>query len=235
MSANAQKIYHVIGGGTVNHIRSHFALTAVAYGSTARAMHKLFDDKGLNAELHLTKMACAGQSNLETNDDISDLVDQILADPNSAVLIFNPAITDFEGQIGAVPSGKYAERMRSREAKNAQVKLSMADKIVPRIKQQRPDITLVAFKTTTNVGEDVQYQRGMQLLNGAQADFVLANDTGTRLNMVLDKQGTILMKTADREQALEFLADNVHQTAEQKFNKAMRPSAPKSPSLNKDI
>lgn len=212
-------IYHVIGGGTVNHIRSHFALTATAYGHTARTIHKIFEDQGLNSELHLTKMACAGQSALETNDDISDLIDRILKDPNSQVIIFNPAITDFKGQIGNIPSGKYATRMSSRDAKKVHVLLEMADKIVPRIKQQRPDITLAAFKTTTHANEDEQVQKGLKLLAGANADFVLANDTGTRLNMIINAQGQILKKTQDRDAALAFLADYVHKETLSKPNK----------------
>ncbi len=203
------KIFHVLGGGTVNHVRSHFALSAVAYGGTAKAMHKLFSDRGLNSQIHLTKMAAGGASKIETNDDVSGLVDEILANPDSGVVVFNVAITDFQGQIGDVPSGKYAERMKSRKAESLSVKLRMADKLVPRIKEQRPDIILVAFKTTTHVDEAEQINRGRGLLEGSKADLVLANDTGTRVNMILDSDGNVLEKSSDRTQIIQSLTDHI--------------------------
>lgn len=86
----------------------------------------------------------------------------------------------------------------------------MADKIVPRIKARRPDIKLVSFKTTTHADEDTQYERGLEQLKGAKSDFVLANDTGTRLNMVLSKTGDILIQTHRRELALQVLSDALY-------------------------
>lgn len=210
------KKYHVIGGGTVNHVRSHFAVTATAYGGTARFIHAELEKKGVKADLHLTKMACAGQSNLETNDDIANLVDEILKDKNSKVIVFNPAITDFNGQIGDIPSGKYATRLKSREAKDLKLSLTMADKIAPRIKAERPDIVLITFKTTTHASQDAQYEAGLKQLKGSSADLVLANDTGSRNNMVLSKDGTILLATQDRTQALLCLIDEAIKRAEAK-------------------
>jgi hypothetical protein len=204
------KIFHVLGGGTVNHVRSHFALSAIAYGGTAKEMHRIFSKRGLNSEIHLTKMAASGASKIETNDDVSKLVDEILANPDSGVVIFNVAITDFKGKIGDVPSGKYAERMKSREARELKVDLEMADKLVPRIKEQRPDIILVAFKTTTHVDEAEQINRGKGLLKGSNADLVLANDTGTRMNLILSSDGVVLERSSDRVKIIESLANHVY-------------------------
>ena len=211
-----KKIFHVVGGGTVNYVRSHMAISAPAYGGTARQIDTQLKEMGANTQLHLTKMACAGQSKLETNDDIAQLVDELLADPETAAIVFNPAITDFNGKIGDVESGKYAERLRSRESVGAHIEISMADKIVPRIKERRPDVKLVSFKTTTHVDEDTQYQRGLEQLKGAKSDFVLANDTGTRLNMVLNKTGDILVQTHRRELALQVLSDALYESVYKK-------------------
>ena len=200
-----QGIYHVIGGGTVNHIRSHFGITATAYGGTARAIHNMLVAQNINAALHLTKMACAGQSKLETNDDIANLVEEILADENSRAIFFNPAITDFNGKIGDIESGKYSTRLKSREAKDLKLALTIADKIVPNIKQQRPDIFLVAFKTTTHASKQDQYEAGLGLLKGSGSDLILANDTGTRNNMVITKDGFVLLETHERTEALTEL------------------------------
>jgi hypothetical protein len=114
-------------------------------------------------------------------------------------------VTDFNGQIGAVKSGKYAERLKSRDLKQDEMKLTPSDKIVPRIKAKRPDIFLIAFKTTTNADYAEQLSRGQGLVKGSGADLVLANDTGTRRNLVLDKNGAVLCDTTDRNAALAFL------------------------------
>ncbi|MBK67800.1 MAG: hypothetical protein CMP22_06685 [Rickettsiales bacterium] len=181
--SNAQ--IHVIGGGTVCHVRSHLAIAATAYGQTARVIHETLSKNGYPSTLHLTKMASAGESNLETNEDVSNLIDQLLDDPTTKVIVFNPAMADFKGQVGDVPSGKYATRLSSRESKDAKIELKMADKVIGRIKEKRPDIIVVAFKTTTNEDAKIQYQKGERLIKQTDADIVLANDTGTRNNMVL--------------------------------------------------
>ena len=200
---------HILGGGTVSHVRSHFAITAAAYGGTARALHALLAAQGIPAELHLTKMASAGQSDLETNQDISRLTDAIVADPASKVVIFNVAVTDFDAQIGTTPSGKYATRLKSRDAAQEPLTLKPADKIVPGIKARRPDIFLVAFKTTAGADDKEQYQRGLTLLKDSRADLILANDTRTRRNILIAADGKILCDTQDRAAALQAIADNI--------------------------
>jgi phosphopantothenoylcysteine synthetase/decarboxylase len=200
---------HIFGGGTLSHIRTHFAITAAAYGETARALHALLAKKNISSTLHLTKMACMGKSDLETNGDIRKRTEEILADPASKVIIFNVAVTDFDGQIGDVPSGKYAERLKSRDETHLPVILKPADKIVPLIKQKRPDIFLVAFKTTAGADDQDQLARGTKLLNDSQADLVLANDTKTRRNVLIAKGGAILCDTKDRALALQVIADAV--------------------------
>ena len=40
------KNIHIIGGGTVNHIRPHLALSAPAYGGTARKLREIFINGG---------------------------------------------------------------------------------------------------------------------------------------------------------------------------------------------
>jgi len=91
---NNKKIV-IIGGGTVYHVRNHLALCAPAYGATA---HQLFTSSrilfpAMDVDLYLTKMAgaCLISShktyraqekpyNLETNQDISNLIDELVED-----------------------------------------------------------------------------------------------------------------------------------------------------------
>lgn len=198
---------HIFGGGTLSHVRSHFAIAAAAYGETARTLQALLQEKDVAANMHLTKMASLGQSDLETNADVRRCVEEVLADPASKVIIFNVAVADFDGQIGDVPSGKYAPRLRSRDEMQLPVKITAADKIVPDIKAQRPDIFLVAFKTTAGADNEDQLQRGLKLLNDTGADLVLANDTKTRRNMLIARGGKVLAATKDRAKTLRMIAD----------------------------
>ena len=80
----ANKFIHIIGGGTVYHVRNHLALSAPAYGTTARNLHKLCQNNTLDVVLHLTKMA--GGKHLETNDDISSLLENLLASPSTKII-----------------------------------------------------------------------------------------------------------------------------------------------------
>ena len=214
-SKTSQKI-HVIGGGTITHIRSHLALCAVAYGATAKKIHQTLEKNDHDVTLPLTKMASAGASDIETNDDVSDLIDKLLKDTETKVIIFNPAITDFHGKIGDVPSGKYAERLSSRESEGATITLSMADKIVGRIRKERPDIIIVAFKTTANEDSKAQIKKGNRLIEQTGANIVLANDTGTRNNIVLfsaplpndalyEPKPSVITETKNRDDALSAL------------------------------
>lgn len=204
-----QRIIHILGGGTINHIRSHFAIAAMAYGGTAKILHALFKKQGLESQLHLTKMATGGASKIETNDNVKALVDVLLKDTNSKVIIFNVAIADFKAQMGDIPSGKYAKRLRSREVNGQNIALEMADKVIPDIKLTRPDILLVGFKTTTFESEETQIERAKQLLNSSKADFVIANDTGSRINILLSSDGSILAKNKDRMKILEMLVTKI--------------------------
>lgn len=199
------RIHHVVGGGTVNHVRSHFAIAAMAYGATARSIAAALTARGLAVSLHLTKMACAGMSDLETNDDLEALIDRIVGDPASHMLFFNAAVADFEGQVGDVPSGKYADRLRSRESHGLTMALTPARKVVARVKAARPDILLVVFKTTIHAERAEQQARAAELLAESGADLVLANDTGTRLNLIVAADGQTLLATLDRDQALARL------------------------------
>src|ERR1700677_597285 len=129
------KNIEIIGGGTVSHVRNHLALCAPAYGTTARQIMEIIDDgndygnnHGFKINLHLTKMAWHGKGNLETNEDVLLLVDKLIANPETKIIFFNPALVDYEGTIRGsnklepfntfIPltkSGKYEARLKTSE------------------------------------------------------------------------------------------------------------------------
>ncbi len=210
MSYNKQN--HIIWWGTIEHVRPHLGITAPAYGTTARELEVLCKQKmpELDTHMHLTRMANWGQWNLETNNDIAQLVDELVQDYATKVIFFTPAITDYRGNIledgNITASWKMQPRLQSRQW-DQELLLTPCDKIVHSIRKFRKDIFLVAFKTTAGASEDEQYIAGLNLLKSASANLVLANDIVTRTNMIITPEEARYHVTQDRKQALENLVD----------------------------
>lgn len=204
----ANKKVHIIGGGTVSHIRPHLALCAPAYGGTARKLNDLFAIAQLNGHshldpvCHLTKMA--GGKTLETNEDIARLIDELVADPATKIVVLSAALCDFE--LNGV-SDKYGERIKTRETPNLQLNFVPAQKIVGNIRAKRKDIFAVAFKTTSGAAPDEQYFAGLNLLKEASVNLVFANDVKTRMNMVITPEEARYHQTSDRDAALHGLVE----------------------------
>lgn len=194
---------HVIGGGTVSHVRSHLALCAPAYGGTARAVAGRFAAAGLPPELHLTRMADPA-SRLETNADVAALVARLVADPATRLIVMNAALCDFDGSIGGVPSGRHARRLKTREGAKA-IDIVPADKVIGRIRAARPDVVVVGFKTTTEATADEQHAAALNQIAESGVDLVFANDTVTRRNLVVAADGRRLADSFDRDAVLDAL------------------------------
>jgi hypothetical protein len=202
----------VIGGGTVFHVRNHLALCAPAYGSTARRIAELTQEliPNMDTELHLTKMA--GGKSLETNADVAQLIQKFTEDDTTRVIILNAALCDYEGQIGNT-KGKYADRLQTKFNSQLTMELHASEKIIGDIRQKRKDIFLVGFKTTCRFDEDAQYVAGLNLCKTASCNLVLANDTGTRLNMVVTPEESRYHVTTNRDEALRGLVEMIgHRT-----------------------
>lgn len=195
----------IVGGGTSVDVRTHLALSCKVYGTTAKALATLCAQQGRPSELILTRMADPA-SPYETNADLAVLADDLVADPTAKIVFWNPAICDFEGQVGDVPSGPKAPRLQSR-AGEQWLRLTPADKLVQKLRRTRKDLFLVAFKTTAGATPEEQYAAGLGLLKEASANLVLANDVVTRLNMVIVPEEARYHETLDREEALAGLVE----------------------------
>ncbi len=203
----------IIGGGTFSYVRNHLALAAPAFGSTAIHLDKAFLNYLFKHDtLHsyrinttLTKMADS-VSPIITNQDVSQWVDNVVNDLNTKVVIFNAALCDFDGQVGDVPSGKISDRLLSRNGPYS-IDLTVADKLIGRIRRHRKDIFLVAFKTTCGATEDEQYIAGLNLLKQNSCNLVLANDTKTGLNMIVVPEEARYHVSTDRAYVLNHLVE----------------------------
>ncbi len=207
---------HIVGGGTLSHVRSHLSLAAPAYGTTARRLAELCQSfwTSVDVNVHLTKMADPS-SNIVTNDDLRELARQLVLSYNTKIVIWNPAVVDFDGQIGDVTPGKYSKRLSTNNDEDPRLlRLTPSDKLVGMFRrdsvdgrQPRKDIFLVAFKTTAGASEDEMYAAGLKLCKQASANLVLVNDVVNRLNMVVTPEEARYHVTHDREEALRGLAE----------------------------
>ena len=209
------KNIHVIGGGTFSHVRNHLALAAPAFGSSAKKITQLLlnswaaAETELNVYMHLTKMADSN-SNLVTNDDVSALLDKLIADPDTRVIVLNAALCDFDGAIlidgqpDPTLSGSHATRLKTANGE-CQMRLTPTNKLIGKIRKDRKDIFVVGFKTTTNASSDEQYRIALDMLKRDSLNLVLANDTVTRNNMIVAPEETRYFETTDRDAVLEGL------------------------------
>jgi hypothetical protein len=213
---------HIFGGGTISHIASHLALCAPAYGSTARKL--MYEAKHILNKMdiycHLTKMA-DNTSTIETNEDLSDKVEEIICDPVTRVVIMSCAICDFhvvDGMTGEALDGKHKFRLSSDNG--TRLNLEPANKIISKIRHKRKDIFLVGFKTTCGATSEEQYIAGLKLCKKASCNLVLANDVQTRLNMIVTPEESRYSVTKDRETVLTDLLEMVYHRTHLNFTRS---------------
>lgn len=222
-----QKQIHIVGGGTIEPVREHLAIAAPAYGATARRLGQLcteqFPQMGVN--VHLTRMADS-RSMIETSTDLRRLAYELTADLDTKIVFWNPAVADFRGQIGYVPSDKHAERLRSSEqytmdlTPNEKIVDIFRTVLVDGMEKPRKDILAVGFKTTTGADPEEQYSRGLALMKNASLNLVLANDTITRNNMVITPEEAVYHETTAREVALQGLVEMAYLRSQLTFTES---------------
>lgn len=217
---------HIIGGGTISHVRNHLALAAPAYGQTARKINALIKEPSF---LHLTRMANPGHLEApETNDDVAALIDELVSFPETRVIIMNAALCDYTASVhepagvhgyALTKSGKYEQRLKTSEGTQV-ITMSPADKVIGRIRRERKDIFAVGFKTTTGATPDEQYAAALKLLKTNSLNLVLANDTVTRNNMIVAPEETRYHETTDRDEALKGLVEMVMARKDNTFTRS---------------
>ena len=223
------KQIHIIGGGTFSHVRSHLSLAIPAFGTTAKKLVVLCKDrfKNMSTNLTLTKMADSA-SNIVTNADVEQWVDELKKDFDTKIIFFNVAMCDFDGNINVgnslfdetlSPSGKYEERLHTSDGVRY-MELTPTQKIIKNIRNGRKDIFLVAFKTTCGVTEKEQYVAGLDLMKKNSCNLVLANDVKTRVNMIITPEEAIYHVTTDRDEALKQLVDMAYYRSHLSFTKS---------------
>jgi hypothetical protein len=222
----ALKNVHIISGGTISHIRPHLALCAPVYGSTGEVLAKLCDrimSRAHTVILQQTKMA--GGHDLETIEDISDLLDELIAKPQTKIIFMPVAICDYEvmaignnAEMYTAAVGKEYSRLKTSEG-DIVLECWPTDKLIGKIRKERKDIFLVGFKTTTGATEDEMFSAGLKLLKKNSCNLVLANDIETRTNMVITPELARYAVTKDRLEALKTLVEMTYARSQLTFHR----------------
>lgn len=219
-----QKII-VMGGGTVSHVRNHLALSAPAYGGTARKIAAELKARWWNAEwfgysteLVLTKMA-DHKSKIETNDDVAAEISRIIADKDVKIVFFNMALVDYDGRIGFAKSGKLSQRMKTSEGP-VSMQIWPAEKLIGRIRKDRKDIFVVGFKTTTDRDASEMYVAGLELLKKNSLNLVLVNDTVNMANLIVVPEEAHYGSGSSRNDALFLLIEMTLNRATNTFTRS---------------
>lgn len=215
-----KKQIYIIGGGTVEYIANHFAISAPAYGKTARQIRDIIlsDNRFSNMETNLLLTKMAGGKNLETNQDISSLIGGLKKKLSTKIIFFNCALVDWEPtelfiedeegeDICTNQFGKYQGRLETCFNEEINCWFGKTKKVISQIREGRKDIFLVGFKTTCGASEQEMYEKGLRLCKEGSVNLVLVNDTKTHWNMIICPEEAAYHETDNREDVLRNLVD----------------------------
>ena len=225
----------IIGGGTNTYISNHLALSAPAYGTTAKHLYQKFlnhSDNKMDVELCLTKMADPSQDYLDTPEDVEALVDELIADHDTRVIIFNVAMVDYkptylqewrteDKTLGEDVNifGKYRRRISTTGTPVIDLELKPYDKIINKIRKERKDILLVGFKTTCGATKEEQFHKGLKLCKDASANIVFVNDVDKNrirnLNSALESKKTLSNIKSKSEMETAYIEEGIKEAEEQ--------------------
>lgn len=237
------KQIHIVGGGTIEPIRSHLDLSANPRGTTAKALAELCvtEMSEMDVRLHLTRTADP-ESNIKTSEDMEDLAHAIADNLDSRVVFWSPAITDFKGTVGNTPSGTHADRLDSRSSEPQIIELVPVPKIAPILRQHpnndgivRKDLFAVGFKTTTNAPRHEQFAAGLRALKENSFNLVLANDSVTRRNMIIAPEEAMYNETFDRNDVLAALVKMTYYRTQLSFTRSEVVAGEPVPWDSKDV
>ena len=239
---NNKKIV-ILGGGTNTYISNHLALSAPAYGTTAKTLANKFrrhEENKMEVDLYLTKMASSDSIHLgrnlpDTPEEIEELVDKLIADPATRVIIFNVAMVDYKPtSLFTLESnsydaynpreitdkfGKYASRLNTSKLPEVCLELSVQDKIIQKIRKERKDILLVGFKTTCGATKEEQFQKGLKLCKDASANIVFVNDVDKdrirNLDSALESKKILSNIKSTSEMETAYIHEGIKEAEEQ--------------------
>lgn len=230
------KQIHIIGGGTMFHVRPHFALATPAYSQVVRDLMEVLYQLDFDGIVHAWTTKMAGnrhqiwtarsgvyddeRPNLETNEDIAALLDKLVAAPGPQIIFLPAALCDFDvDALERFHVGKAYPRLSSTNM-DLRLNLKPSEEIIQRIRKTRKDIFLVGFKTTTDATPQEQFEAGLRLVKQASCNLVLANDLVSRINMVVTPEQAPHYVSTDCRHTLKQLVGMVLERSKGHFTRS---------------
>ena len=102
--------------------------------------------------------------------------------------------------------GKGQERLHRVDSAN--LYLEPSEKIIDKIKNRRPEVILVTFKTTSGESEAALVSKAKFNLVRSRSDIVLGNDTREKRNVLVAADDQVISLDS-REQILSSLAEKI--------------------------
>lgn len=172
---------HVIGGGTVDRVRQNIALASVSYGETARRVAALAQECWPEADtnLHLTRMASRGESDLETVDDVRSLLKRLVCTESTRAIFLPAALCPFQAGIlehsipvgGSPDSGTISPRAGQHLAV-----LTPKEEVVDYVRAYRRELVLVGFTTLAKMTESELAEAAILYAKLHMCNLVVAKD-----------------------------------------------------------
>jgi len=231
-----KKVIYILTGGTINYIAPHFAICSPAYGTIGKQIFdKLYvDSKNHKVFLINTRMASnntfdtdcelhrlgyfsstLNPRKIETNDDLSELVDLMVQDDQTRCIILAAAVCDFEpdGMRYLMDNDKEEELSvfgkngkRLHKIKALELSLRPSYKIISKIRKERKDIFLVSFKATSGLEKSETYAQALANLKNTSSNLVFANDILNKHNMIVTPE-EYPYYAKNRDEAVEALCE----------------------------
>ncbi len=218
-----KRAVHVIGGGTVYHIRPQLALCSPSFGRTATriaAAARSAWGRDHDVHLHLTRMACGGRSDIETNKDVESLLKSIVDDPDTSVVFMAASLCDYEGHVldgpSTTDSGLYLPKLRRPDGRKVVIMDPAAD-LASSIRMYRKDLVLVGFRTMSGSTDEEVFESGLSMVESSSCNLVLASDFATGRGVVVSAHrwtGKEEVRT-NRDELLAELVSEAHQLSAQ--------------------
>ena len=192
----------------------------------------------MEVDLYLTKMASSDSIHLgrnlpDTPEEIEELVDKLIADPATRVIIFNVAMVDFKPKLlkeidftfepynhvtEHESFGKYVRRFSTTKTELI-LHLSPYQKVIQKIRKERKDILLVGFKTTCGATKEEQFQKGLKLCKDASANIVFVNDVDKdrirNLDSALESKKILSNIKSTSEMETAYIHEGIKEAEEQ--------------------
>lgn len=242
-----KKRIYIFTGGTINKVSPHFALSAPAYGTVgceiyerlqnqddydvilmptamAFSVFQYYGDSSEMRQQYNSVCSASGVRWIETNDDLSKVIDHLKTRKDTRCIIMSCAVADFkvtsieqrnnnpypapmeEQSLGFVSVKNGYANQRLESSIDHRLEITADEKIIKGIRSVRKDIFLVSFKATYDQPFAKLYEKALSQVKSTSSNLVFANDIERKINAIVTPE-EYPYPANTREEALDLLCE----------------------------